>query len=256
MDIAEIAKRARQFKPVFVQHQAAAAPREFPWYPYDSAANFDVFDRLLKGPPRRLLELAGAGIVADVGGADGFTAFFLETLGCKVDLVDHGPTNFNGLRGARLLKDALRSAIEIHEVDLDQQFSLPRAHYGLVLFLGILYHLKNPYYALEALARSSRYCLLSTRVARFAPQGVVLPLLGRVQTKIEDLPVAYLVDPYETNNDSTNYWIFSVAGLRRLIARAGWEILEFMTIGDTRKSDPASQEHDERAFCLLESRRA
>jgi hypothetical protein len=254
MDIGDIAKSARQFKRVFQQHKAAAW--DLPWYPYDSAASFDVLDGLLKGPNRRLLELAGGGPVADIGGADGFAAFFLETLGCKVDLIDYGPTNFNGLRGARFLKESMGSAVEIHEMDLDEQFKLPRKNYGLVLFLGILYHLKNPYYALEALARACRYCLVSTRVAKFAPQGVVVPIFGQLPTKIEKLPVAYLVDPHELNDDSTNYWMFSVAGLRRILDRAGWNIREFMTVGDTLKSDPRSQDHDERAFCLLESRGA
>jgi hypothetical protein len=63
--------------------------------------------------------------------------------------------NFNMLRGARLLKETLGSKVEIHEVDLDSQFRLPRSDYGLVFFLGILYHLKNPFYALESLSGRS-----------------------------------------------------------------------------------------------------
>jgi len=47
------------------------------------------------------------------------------------------------------------------------------------------------------------------------------------------------VDPAETNNDATNYWIFSQEGLRRIIRRTGWEVRDFITVGDTRNSDPA-----------------
>ena len=245
MDISEIWKRAQKYQQIFQQQKAAAAAADFPWYPYDTVSNFGVMDQLLKGPNRNLLDLAGGAPVADIGAADGFAAFFLDTLGVTVDIVDYGPTNFNGLRGARLLRETSKANVEVHEVDLDQQFKLPRESYGLVLFLGTLYHLKNPFYALETLARASRHCVLSTRVARFA---------GPRDLKIDELPVAYLVDPHETNNDATNFWIFSVAGLKRLCHRAGWNVREFITIGDTKKSNPSSQNRDERAFCLLESR--
>jgi hypothetical protein len=245
MDASRIFELAQQYRPAFDKAKSEAAPADFPWYPYDTASNFWVFTQLLKGLDRKLLDLAGGRPIADIGAADGFAAFFLETLGCKVDVIDNGPTNFNGLRGVRLLKEALKSSVEIHEVDLDQQFRLPRASYGLTLFLGILYHLKNPFYALEMLARSSRYCLLSTRVAKLA---------GPRDTKIEELPVAYLVDAAECNNDATNFWIFSPAGLKRICHRAGWDVAEFMTLGETRRSNPVAHDRDERAFCLLRSR--
>jgi hypothetical protein len=57
----------------------------------------------------------------------------------------------------------------------------------------------------------------------------------------------------ELNHDDTNFWIFSEPGLRRLLERAKWEILEFFTTGDIKASDPVSLDHDERAFCLLKS---
>lgn len=73
--------------------------------------------------------------IADIGGADGDLAFFLESLGYQVDFVDHAPTNANGLRGVRTLRKALNSAITINDVDLDSQFALPHDHYRLVIFL-------------------------------------------------------------------------------------------------------------------------
>ncbi len=117
-------------------------------------------------------------------------------------------------------------------------------HYNLVFFLGILYHLKNPYFALEKLARHSRYCFLSTRVARFAADREV---------QMHKAPMAYLLDPTECNNDSTNYWIFSPGGVERLVRRTGWKILASYNAGETVDSDPFSQERDERMFMVLES---
>jgi len=153
----------------------------------------------------------------------------------------------------------LSSNIEIREVDLDAQFALPRETYGLAFFLGILYHLKNPYYALEALAKAAKYCLISTRIAKFNRSDEALEisnanLLPYPQIDISQLPVGYLLDEAEANNDSTNYWIFSDAGLRRILKRTGWEICDYMTVGNTVNSDPASAAGDERAFCLVKSR--
>jgi tRNA (mo5U34)-methyltransferase len=216
-----------------------------PWYPYDILANITHVRQMLSGENRDLDSLAQGLPVADIGAADGDLAFALEDVaGWQLDIVDTAATNMNGLRGARALRDHLGSNVQIHDVDLDRQFSLPREHYGLVIFLGILYHLQNPYYALRELATRSSHCLLSTRVARFA---------GPTRTPIAELPVGYLVGPAETNNDATNYWMFSPAGLERLVQRAGWSILDRANVGNTVESDPSTPENDERMFLLLRS---
>lgn len=114
--------------------------------------------------------------------------------------------------------------------------------------LGILYHLKNPYYVLEELARATRYCALSTRVAKWArPAG------SDRWIRIENLPVAYLVDTFECNNDATNFWIFSTAGLQRIVKRAGWDIVEQSNVG-AGNSNPAENNKDERCYMLLKSK--
>jgi tRNA (mo5U34)-methyltransferase len=215
------------------------------WYPYDILSNLTHIDAMLSGDNRDLDRLAQGLPVADIGAADGDLAFALEDLaGWDVDILDTPATNMNGLRGATALRDHLCSRVEIHDIDLDRQFTLPRERYGLVFFLGILYHLQNPYYALHQLASHATHCLLSTRVARFA---------GREHTSIAELPVAYLVGPYETNNDPTNYWILSPTGLERLAERAGWTILDRLNVGETVDSDPSTPERDERMFLLLQS---
>ena len=222
----------------------ASIDANFPWYPYGSLNNFvhlkPLFDRF------PLDQLLGGRSALDIGAADGDLAFFLERLGHTVEVIDHAPTNFNGLRGARLLAKRLQSSVVIHDVDLDSYFGLPDTRYDLVFFLGILYHLKNPFLVLESLAKVTRHLLLSTRVARFAPHA----------EPINHLPVAYLLDPTEANNDSTNYWIFSETGLIRLFDRSGWDVLARRSVGDIENSDPARPDHDERCFALLASRHA
>jgi tRNA (mo5U34)-methyltransferase len=218
---------------------------EIDWYLYDILGNLSQLDALLHGENRDLGRLAAGGPVADIGGADGDLAFVLERhCGWEVDLIDTAATNMNGLRGARALRDHLASRVVIHDIDLDSQFRLPREEYGLVLLLGTLYHLQNPFYVLQELSRHAEYCLLSTRVIRVA---------GPERTPVASIPVAYLVGPTETNNDGSNYWMLSATGLERLSGRTGWSVLERHSSGDVVSSDPSSPEHDERIFMLLRS---
>ncbi len=236
-----------QLAPQMARMRAARAEigDGIPWYPYDSLGNVVHLNNLLSGDHRDLDLLAYGMPVADIGAADGDLAFVLEDVGgWQVDILDTPASNMNGLRGAQALRDHLHSKVEIHDIDLDRQFRLPRERYGLVFMLGILYHLQNPYYTMRELAAHSTHCLLSTKVARFA---------GPTKTPIADLPVAYLVGPHETNNDPTNYWMFSPAGIGRLAERAGWSVLDVLNVGDTEESDPSSAEHDERMLMLLRS---
>jgi tRNA (mo5U34)-methyltransferase len=232
------------------------APTDFGWYPYGTLDNFHILDRLLTKDNRNFLGRIGKGLVVDIGAGDGDLAFFLESLGHDVHIADFPATNFNACRGLRLLKQKLKSNVVIQETNLDAYFTLPAERYELAFFLGILYHLKNPYMALESLARQARYAFISTRVTRYnVAKGHEGTELNVSRVKLSDVPIAYLVAPDETNDDDTNYWMFSPAGLRRILDRCGWDVLDFMTLGNTEDSDPATQSGDERAFCYVRSRR-
>ncbi len=223
--------------------RAQIAKPGFEWYPYDSLGNFFSLDQLLTGPRRFLLDLIGSTPVLDVGCADGHSAFFLESLGCRVVAVDNPDTNFNLMQGVRALKKALGSEVDIFEQDIDLDFALPGDRYSVALLLGVLYHLKNPINLLEILRRQVRYLILSTRVARVSPGH---------DLRLEGLPVGYLVSGDETNNDPTNFWIFTNAGLHRLLERSGWRIVDYLNLGNTTDSDPVSWQGDERAFVFAE----
>jgi tRNA (mo5U34)-methyltransferase len=211
------------------------------WYPYGTMYNFDHIAPLVVGIDHLF---SGDRKFADIGAADGDLAFFLERNGNNCSIYDFGPTNYNGLKGARRVKELLNSGVDIHEVNLDAQFEMA-GEYDLVFFLGILYHLKNPFYALEKIAKHSEHLLVSTRICRHFHQGA---------PDVSTSAAAYLLGPTESNNDSTNYWIFTEAGLKRIFERSGWEVVSFRTLGDVERSNPQDNQRDERAFALLKRR--
>jgi tRNA (mo5U34)-methyltransferase len=82
--------------------------------------------------------------------------FFLESLGCDVRAIDGFHSNRYSMRGFTELRAALKSSVPIEVIDLDSQFRLSEDIYGLVMFFGVLYHLKNPFYTPETLAARAR----------------------------------------------------------------------------------------------------
>jgi SAM-dependent methyltransferase len=221
----------------------ASHPAGFTWYPYDSFANLFLLQRLLDAAGLTFEQVAGSGRLLDIGAADGALTFFFESLGWRVQSWDHSGTNINRMQAIHALASALTSQADIRDIDLDRTVDVD-GRFDCAIFLGILYHLKNPYNALELLSTHCRYCFVSTRVAKLsAPTG----------TSIESIPAAVLVAPDECNGDATNYWIFSPAGLRRIADRTGWNVLAEISNG-APASDPYSPSGDERIFLLLESR--
>jgi SAM-dependent methyltransferase len=217
--------------------------REFPWYPYDSLACVPQIQRMIDDRPG-LLEHARRLPMVDIGSGDGDLSFLFESLGYRVTAVDFEPTNFNRMQGVRALKSGLGSNVDVQSVDLDGRGSIAGGPFGLGFLLGVLYHVKNPFYLLESVARQAEYCLLSTRIARRTPGG----------TDMSQDALAYLVDAEELNRDRTNFWVFSPEGLKRIVRRAGWNICRFESSGDFSASDPVNADRDERGWCLLRSR--
>jgi SAM-dependent methyltransferase len=244
LEIREVIQHALVFQKRLQEIKAQAKSPEPGWYPWDSFGTVTLFNELLTGRRRFLSPLVGSDPVLDIGCGDGDLAFLFESLGFRVCAVDHPETNYNRMGGVKALKRALGSKVRIAAMDIDRDARLPVARCGLALFLGILYHLKNPYGVLESLAQHARHCLLSTAVTHFAP--------GRGDD-LSEAPAAFLAGRGGLRGDETNYWIFTERGLRNLIERTGWEICDWQVSRDSG-SLLWGEQTDERAICLLRSR--
>ena len=236
-----LVRKGLRFRGRFEGAKRAIGQAPFEWYRYDSFPNLFYIQHLLRHSSLSLRGVAAELPVLDLGAADGALSFFLESLGYRVHAVDFSGSNINRMQGLRKLAAHFDSKVRVQDMDLDGRFDLA-GDYGLALFLGTLYHLKNPFYALETLARHARFCFLSTRVARLSADR---------RTRL-DAPVAYLLDAAECNGDETNYFFFSPAGLMVLVKRAGWTIRGSVTSGSS-ESDPITPQGDERMYLLLES---
>ena len=236
---------ASAFRQHLTEIKSALPVRDYGWYPYDSLGALPHICDLIRDDFDELAQVLNEEPALDIGCGDGDFAMLLEHFGASTDAVDHAESNFNQMRGARRLQSALNSGVRIFDIDLDGNFLLPREQYGLAVFLGTLYHLKNPYMVLEEIAKRAAFCLLSTRIAQLTSTSGV---------NITSEPVAYLLHPRETNNDPTNYWIFSQSGLARLIERTGWIQLSQVRSGRLSASNPFDPDADERVFMLLRSR--
>lgn len=220
-------------------------PRPLTWYPYDILGSLCHLAPLLNGHFEAVAGVLQTHPILDVGCADGDLSLLFASLGCRVTAIDNPPTSSNWMKGIGVLSERLSLPIEILEMDVDARFEFPGENYGFAFLLGILYHLKNPYYILETLAQKARYCALSARVAAETSSGVV----------IENEPLAYLLDECESNNDPTNYWTFSPTALVRLAKRTGWRVVSQTLIGCAKGSNPVDPDKDARMFLLLQSQR-
>lgn len=241
----ELLHSATAFAEVLAKAKQKPLDGPIAWYPYDILGSLQHLAPLWDGSFESIASALRSAPLLDVGCADGDLGLLFSSFGCRVTAVDNPPTSSNWMKGVRLLSERLSLPIEILELDVDSQFMLPAESYGFAFLLGILYHLKNPYYVLETLARQALYCALSTRVATETKTGLV----------IENEPLVYLLDHRESNNDPTNFWTFSPAALLRLARRAGWRVLGRNLVGCAHGSNPVDPDKDARMFLLLQSQR-
>lgn len=170
------------------------------------------------------LELAGLprdcrGLRAlDVGCRDGFFAFELERRGATVVGVD---AMAPGSTGFAIASDLLGSAVEYR---VDNVYNLSAARYGrfdLVLFLGVIYHLRHPLLALERLRDvcSEQALLLCESEACQEPLALESPA------------VLWELVPHRQHADASVKWLPTAAGLAAAIVDCEFRVVHSASYG-------------------------
>src|SRR6476661_1588947 len=149
--------------------------------------------------------------VLDIGAWDGFFSFECERRGAaRVVAADHFSWHGEGWgtkAGFTLAREALGSKVE--DVDIDVMELTPErlGTFDVVLFLGVLYHLRHPFLALERVASVVRdYLIVET----------VVDLVGFAR------PAMAFYPRRELNNDPTNWWGPNIPAVKGMLESLGF----------------------------------
>ena len=150
--------------------------------------------------------------VLDVGAWDGYYSFAAKRRGAaRVLATDHfcwsgeGWGSKDGFEHARA-----RLGLQVEDLEIDVHDLSPETiggRFDVVLFLGVLYHLKNPLLALE-------------KVASVCGETLVLETI--VDTRWSSRPTMVFFPGSEKNNDPTNWWAPNVRCVVAMLETLGF----------------------------------
>ncbi|HWL17600.1 MAG TPA: methyltransferase domain-containing protein [Opitutus sp.] len=161
--------------------------------------------------------LAGKSVL-DIGAWDGFFSFEAERRGAsRVVAVDSYSWNGDGWGSKasfELARRVLNSKVEDRDREVLQLTPQDPGTFDVVLFLGVLYHMRHPLLALETVAALTKQLLiLETKVDLLAWRTPAMAFyVGR-----------------ELNNDPTNWWAPNVAGLRDMLRAVGFRSVQVVS---------------------------
>lgn len=159
--------------------------------------------------------------VLDIGCRDGFFSFEMEHRGAEVIGVDYADIDVTGFSVVSQIKNSQATYIT------DNVYELNPKKYGffdIVLFLGVLYHLRNPMLALDKIQKLIK------------PDGLLF-----IETQITtnsilkkiDSPVWEFYPGATLNNDATNKWASNMSGFQAVVEEAQFKVTDSL-IEDNR----------------------
>lgn len=159
----------------------------------------------------KMKELVPGKSILDIGAWDGFFSFEAERLGAsKVIAVD--PFMWNGLswgskKGFTLAQQILNSKVQdLNLNDISEIKTLDPC--DIVLFLGVFYHLKDPFTLLEKIAKITNEMLI---------------LETELDMRSNEFPMMSFNYNREVFADYTNYWFPNQKGVEALLKTVGFK---------------------------------
>jgi tRNA (mo5U34)-methyltransferase len=154
--------------------------------------------------------------VLDIGAWDGFFSFEAERRGA-VDVLatDHfcwSGSGWGTKDGFDYIHGRVGSHVRSADIDVFDLDPESLGSFDVCLFLGVLYHLKNPLGGLEQVSRMTKeFAVIETEVTELTnPQPVVRYYLGS-----------------ELNGDSTNFFVPNHVGLEAMLREVGFSRFKF-----------------------------
>lgn len=176
-----------------------------------------LWKRLALGP-----ELSGKRVL-DLGARDGYFSFQCEALGAEVlavDYVDQEGTGFSlssELRGSKV-RFMNRNIYDLHPSEVGT--------FDYVLMLGLLYHLPDPYLALEILRSLVKRGGVAFIESTCIDDAVFMSDKSVLTHSVRDLPLMVYVA-----RNATSFWDLNSACLRELLQSTGFSIVDMQRWG-------------------------
>jgi tRNA (mo5U34)-methyltransferase len=162
--------------------------------------------------------------VLDIGARDGFFSFECERRGAEVVAIDSMPP---GQTGFPIAKELVGSNVEILQRNVYELSPEEFGTFDLILFLGVLYHLRDPMLALDRIWSVSRDKLIvETQTiddALLVGDGE-FKRLADLNPELEKIPLMQFFPGDSLNADATNMWAPNQAGLAAMLEEVGFAV--------------------------------
>jgi tRNA (mo5U34)-methyltransferase len=164
--------------------------------------------------------------VLDIGCNSGFFSLEMKKRGADrvmgVDIMPHL------LAQSRFASHWFELPLELHECGAYEVRSLG-SDFDIVVFIGVLYHLKHPLYALEQIASICKETMYFQSVIR-GPAGDIEPLDDYPVNEIAAFdqpawPKLYFIEK-KFNGDESNWWFATRSCLKAMLRTAGFRTVE------------------------------
>lgn len=184
----------------------------------------DLFRRL------GLTDLRGKRVL-DIGTRDGFFAFECEKLGAQVVAIDSVAVERTGFAAARKI---LGSTVDYQVANVYDMTPERFGEFDVVLFLGVLYHLRHPLLALDRLRALCRGMIFVETWTCDA--GLMLGFehakpIVELAPELAGIPFAQFLPRGRFHPDWTNKWVPNIACLQALLEDAQFAPQEIQAWG-------------------------
>jgi tRNA (mo5U34)-methyltransferase len=168
----------------------------------------------------------------DIGCSDGFFSFEMEKRGAAVVAIDFVPEHYTGFATARKI---LGSAVEYR---MDNVYNLSAESYGqfdVVLFMGVLYHLRSPLAGLDAIRSVTKDGGLLFVGTMMIDEYFQLPdgnvtTLATVSPVLSEVPLWQAYPRDALNGDFTNCFAPNRRALVDALGEAQFRVEEVTTV--------------------------
>lgn len=173
----------------------------------------------------------------DIGCWDGFYTFETERHGAQVTSVDcWHPSNFFTAR------EALKSRAEFHEASVYEIGKDRLGSFDIVLFMGVLYHLRHPLLALENVCELTRdFAIIESHIIDKMREG--------------DEPAMEFYEFDELGGQYDNWWAPNFECMVQMARSAGFARLELLYRTDTRAAIKAYRRWNDKPVTVSPSLR-